>query len=146
MRRTTLAAAAVAITLALAGCSSAAAVPDSTPAATPTADVNADACSSFETLVTSFNEKVVGGVESSGRDLAAYRTDLLNDRARLDELGLGADGAVAERIGAVVDEISTTSPWDMTIDPTAYSAAVTDVQTACGAVDADITPSTITRS
>jgi hypothetical protein len=145
MRRTTFVTAAAAITLALAGCSSATAGPDATPTATPTADVNADACTSFETLVTSFNEKVVGGVESSGRDLAAYRTDLLDDRARLDELGLGADGAVAERIGTVVDEISTTSPWDMTIDPTAYSAAITDVQTACRAADVDITPSTITR-
>jgi hypothetical protein len=145
MRRTTIVTAAALVTLALAGCSAAGPEAESAPTASPTEDANADACTSFETLVTSFNEKVVGGVEASGRDLESYRTDLLDDRARLDEIGLGADGAVAERIGLVVEEISSTSPWDMTIDPADYSAAVTDVQTACGAAGADITPSTITR-
>jgi len=127
---------------ALAGCSTdARSEPDAVATApADTASSNEDSCSRFETLTVTFATKVTGGVEASGRDLAGYREDLLADRSAFDTLALSAEGDVAERMAAVVGEISTTTPCDLALDPRPYSDAVAAVQTACDAEDVPIDP------
>ena len=147
MNRTPIAGAAALALLALAGCAGTdAAESQSTPtrSTTPSASANAAACDDFATLSQSFAEKIVGGVDASGTDLATYEADVLEDRVAFDMIGLQADGDVGERVAALVDEIPTSKPWSINLDPRPYSAAVTAVTTACEVDGHPIQAATIT--
>jgi hypothetical protein len=149
MNRTPIAASAALILLALAGCSTAADADaegksSSMPSATPSASTNADACDDFAALSQTFAEKIVGGVDASGTDLETYEADVLEDREAFDMIGLQAEGDVSERVAAVVDEIPTSKPWTISLDPRPYSTAVTAVTTACDAEGHAIQAATIT--
>lgn len=135
------------LALGLAGCATSAESESSstaTPTPTPSASANAAACDDFAALSQSFAEKIVGGVDNSGTDLATYEADVLEDRVAFDMIGLQADGDVGERVAALVDEIPTSKPWSITLDPRPYSAAVTAVTTACEVDGHPIQAATIT--
>lgn len=141
-----LAGALVTLTFALTACSGTAGQVEvaSTPSPTESTSPNVDACFDFETLSATFATKLTGGVDASGLGIDEYKADLLADRAAFDRMALSAEGDVADRLAAVVDEIPSDNPHRINLDPRDYSTAVTGVQNACSVEGLSITPATIT--
>jgi hypothetical protein len=107
-----------------------------TPNAEPTADANAEACEAFEAATVTWLNVLTG--EGNG--------DWDDELAKIDAIGLRADGQVQERILTLLDEVP--SVGDVFVYPDARDTVndlINSVARACDAEGAPITPNQFTN-